>query len=257
MMFRLLITLYFTMGIFSYAYGYSDYDVDGVEDSIDKCPNTPFDVLVDENGCGEDVEYKGSLTILTGTISTIDSNNNNLTHAQIFMNYRYYDWDISLLTFSRLETITSKAPNTFYISTGYNYNFSDNIQSKISLGTKQASRQNDYYITLDMDYNIDEKQNLFLFYGYTIAENSSVSIYNNFSSLSVGTGRIVASYWYSSLSYDFSGASLSSNSDYKSLRWSNTFALSSSYYLLLNYSYGLSSGASDHTIGIQFGVKFE
>jgi len=32
-------------------YGYTDTDLDGVDDSIDKCPNTPFTDLVDKNGC--------------------------------------------------------------------------------------------------------------------------------------------------------------------------------------------------------------
>lgn len=30
---------------------YSDYDMDGVEDNIDKCPNTSFNELVDIEGC--------------------------------------------------------------------------------------------------------------------------------------------------------------------------------------------------------------
>jgi len=32
-------------------YGYVDSDLDGVDDSIDRCPNTPFSDLVDKNGC--------------------------------------------------------------------------------------------------------------------------------------------------------------------------------------------------------------
>ena len=32
-------------------FAYSDLDMDGVDDSIDKCPNTPLTDLVDINGC--------------------------------------------------------------------------------------------------------------------------------------------------------------------------------------------------------------
>jgi hypothetical protein len=84
-----------------------------------------------------------------------------------------------------------------------------------------------------------------------------VAIYHNFNTFSVGTGRTLTEDWYASISYDFSGASLENSTDYQALSWSNTFALSSKYYVLTNYSYGLSNGASDHTISIQFGVKFE
>ena len=256
MVFRLLITFFFTL-TFSYAYSYSDYDVDGVEDSIDACPNTPFDILVDERGCEEGTKYKGALTILAGTITAIDSQSDNLTNAQIFLNYRYHDWDLSFSTFSQLQNIVDNVPNTFYISTGYRYKFSDDLQSKVSVGTKQSTQQNDYYMTLNVDYSVSAKQNLFFFYSYTIAQNSDVSVYDNFNTLSIGTGRTLTDYWYSAISYDYSGASLENSADYQALSWSNTFALSSSYYFLTTYSYGLSDGASDHTISIQFGVKFE
>ena len=32
-------------------FGFSDIDLDGVDDSLDKCPNTPITDIVDENGC--------------------------------------------------------------------------------------------------------------------------------------------------------------------------------------------------------------
>ena len=47
-MVRVLIIMLFV--IFS-LYGYVDSDLDGVDDSVDKCPNTPFSDLVDESGC--------------------------------------------------------------------------------------------------------------------------------------------------------------------------------------------------------------
>ena len=40
-----------TFGLFSLAFGFQDSDLDGVEDSRDKCPNTPFYYLVDKYGC--------------------------------------------------------------------------------------------------------------------------------------------------------------------------------------------------------------
>lgn len=241
----------------SYGYAYSDYDVDGVEDSIDACPNTPFDVLVDERGCEEGESYYGALTLLGGTISAIDSQTKNLTNALFFVNYRYYDWDVALSTFNDIQNTISNVPNTFYISSGYRYELSTELKAKLSLGTKQSTLQNDYYFTSSVDYSLNESQNIFIYYSYTVAEDSSDINYNNFHTFSLGTGRIFKDNWYSALSYDFSGASLEKSTDYKALSWSNTFALTSKYYFLTNYSYGLSSGASDHTISLQFGVKFE
>ena len=39
---------------------YEDQDIDGVEDSVDECPNTPFDALVDKRGCSNTNEPKAT-----------------------------------------------------------------------------------------------------------------------------------------------------------------------------------------------------
>lgn len=236
---------------------YSDYDVDGVEDNIDECPNTPFDLLVDERGCEEGKVYRGALTLVAGTIAAVDSQTENITNAQLYVNYRYRDWDISLSTFNDIQQAIANVPNTYYVTTGYYVSLFDGLQSKLALGTKQSTLQNDYYMNLNLDYSVSAKQNIFLFYSYTIADDSATEIYDNFNTLSLGTGLLLTDNWYSALSYDFSGASLKDTKDYKAISWSNTVMFSSKYFMLATYSYGLSDGASDHTMSLQFGVKFE
>lgn len=248
---------YLCFSIFTYAYAYSDYDVDGVEDSIDECPNTPFDVLVNEKGCEEGKTYYGTLTLLTGLLSATNSNGSEITNAQFFMNYRYEDWDFSLSTFNDIKNSIENVPSTYYVTTGYRFALSETLQSKITLGTKQSSLQNDYFLSTNIDYSVSQKQNFFLFYSYTIAENSNTTVYDNFHTLSLGTGRILTSYWYSALSYDFSEESLANSGNYKAISWSNTFVFASHYFVLTNYSYGLSTATSEHTVSLQLGVKFE
>ncbi|SHO80350.1 hypothetical protein MNB_SV-15-248 [hydrothermal vent metagenome] len=45
-------------------YGYTDLDFDGVDDAIDKCPNTSFEDEVGEDGCPYNKHYRGKATIL-------------------------------------------------------------------------------------------------------------------------------------------------------------------------------------------------
>jgi len=257
MLLRLTLLLLFLGTSVSYAYAYSDYDVDGVEDSVDACPNTPFDMTVDETGCEEGRSYMGSLTLLGGSISSIDKNSDNLTNFLLYINYRYNDWDVSVSTFNDIQNATVEIPNTLYVTTGYYFNPTQNIQTKISLGTKQSNVQDDYYASAYVDYTVSENQNLFLYYSYTYAQDSDTRRYNNFSTLSLGIGRMFTDYWYSAISYDFSEATLRNTEDYKVLSWANTFAFSAKYYMVTNYSYGLNDATSDHTISVQFGVKFE
>jgi hypothetical protein len=254
---RLLCLLLFIGTSLGYAYTYSDYDVDGVEDNIDACPNTPFEMTVDENGCEEGRSYIGSLTFLGGSISSIDKESDNLTNFLLYLNYRYKDWDISVSTFNDIQNATVEIPNTFYVTTGYYFKFSNNFQTKVSIGTKQSSVQDDYYISSYLDYSISENQNLFLYYSYTYAQNNDSRKYNNFSTISAGIGRMFTDSWFSALSYDFSEATFRNTEDYKVLSWANTFAFSPKYYIVTNYSYGLNNATSDHTISVQFGVKFE
>jgi len=241
----------------SYAYAYSDYDVDGVEDSIDLCPNTPFDVLVNEKGCKEGDVYRGTLTVLAGAISGIDSETENLSNLLFSMNYQYENWDISFSTFNDITNTISNVPDTFYITTGYQLISSEKFQAKISLGTKQTSVQNDYYATTFLGYKMSSTQDVFLLYSYTYAENSDMEVYDNFHTVSVGTGKMLTDSWYTSFSYDYAGSSLKYIDDFQVISWGNSIAFYEKYYLITNYSYGLSDGASDHTISIQLGVKFE
>ncbi len=250
-----MLLLVFTIA--SYGYGYSDYDVDGVEDSVDECPNTPFDMLVDERGCEEGKVFKGALTFLAGTITGIDSETDTITNLLLFINYRYANWDISLSTFNEVQNSVSEVPDTFYLSAGHTFKLSESLSTKLSLGTKQSSIQDDLYIMGNLDYTLSEEQNLFLFYSYTFSQDSDTEEYDNFHTLSIGTGKVLTDYWYSALSYDFSGANRFYLEDYQAMSWSNTFRVSSKYYLLTTYSYGLNDAASDHTISVQGGITFD
>ncbi len=255
MIFRITIILFFLLNTTSYAY--SDYDIDGVEDSIDECPNTPFDILVDENGCQEGKTYKGEVTLLAGTISSIDKNRDTLTNLIFSANYSYYDLDISISSLNEISNTTSESSNPLYINSGYKIKLSNNLQTRAYVGVKTATEKNDYYIGTYFNYNIDKTKDIFVLYSYTLSGDTKTQNYGNYSTLSLGGGKIVFKNWYSSLSYDFSQKNIKNGEDYKAISWSNTVAITTKYFILTNYSYGLNNGASAHTINLQFGVKFE
>lgn len=239
------------------AYMYSDYDIDGVEDRLDECPNTPFDLTVDEQGCPEGAKAQGTWTLLAGTITGIDKNADTLTNVLLYANYRYKSWDFSASTFNDIQNTTTDLPKTLYLTTGYRFKPTDTLQVKVSVGTKQSDLQDDYYLSTNVDYALSMNQNMFLYYGYTFAQDSSTQRYDDFSTFSLGIGSVLTSYWYSAVSYDYSGATLRNTDDYKVLSWVNTFAINEKYYFVTGYSYGLNNATTDHTISVQFGVKFD
>ncbi len=255
MIFRIATIVFLFFNSISYAY--SDYDIDGVEDSIDECPNTPFDILVDKNGCQEGKTYRGDITLLAGSISSIDKDRDNITNLIFSANYSYHDLDISISSLNDISNNISESSNPFYISSGYKIKLSNKLQTRAYAGVKTAKEQNDYYVGTHFDYSIDETKDIFFLYSYTLSGDTKTQNYDNYNTLSLGSGKIILTNWYSSLSYDFSQKSIKSGKDYKALSWSNTVAITTRYFILTNYSYGLSDGASAHTINIQFGVKFE
>ncbi len=57
---KLLADMFGTVSVgFSYKFGYRDCDRDGVVNRKDKCPDTPYGVTVDENGCALDSDGDG------------------------------------------------------------------------------------------------------------------------------------------------------------------------------------------------------
>jgi len=139
---NLILTILATSGVFAY----EDYDIDGVDDNIDLCPNTPFDELVDKNGCSKSQtpsKFKkvGKLTIKVGTDIYRDKDYENDTSLNLYANYKYRSWDISISNSRSISNNSSYSEdnsysnNDVYISIGKSLNIQKGI-AKVSIGTK-------------------------------------------------------------------------------------------------------------------------
>ena len=251
----------------SLSFAYQDADIDGVDDSIDKCPNTPFDALVDERGCSDSDNYNGVLTFKIGSEISFDTFSDTTTNFNLFANYRYNSWDVSLSnsTYSNYDRFggVSSSNGDLYLSGGYLF-ISDEFNTKVSLGTKFAtaddgvgSGEDDYFASLNFNYFINQKQDIFLYYGYTLSGDSKEFDYEDFYSYAIGSGYMLNSKWYSSISYDYSGSNYDDTEAYRSLSWFNSYQFSKRFFTTLNYSYGLDDISYEHSISLKLGVRFE
>ena len=245
---------------------YVDYDLDGVEDTMDLCPNTPFDVLVDEHGCDMNKKIPGTLLLQVGANVNMDAYYDNNTLLNLYLDYSYLNWDISLASANynttNLSTVVD-AEDDLFVAVGYTIR-SDKLITKLSIGTKFAflkedgkERDNDYYASVNLDYTFNDKQNLFGFYSYTLSGDSERIDYKNFHTVSVGTGYSITPKWYSSFSYNYASASYDGAEAYRTLSWFNVYMITSSTYLSLNYGYGINEEAYDHTFSFAIGTYFE
>ena len=246
---------------------YQDSDIDGVDNSVDLCPDTPFDKLVDEHGCPEDEAYGGEWTLQVGHDFTIDEENNYLQNYNFFGNYSYKEWNFSLSNSQQTTYDSNNNPtiNTgdLYLSLGYQLNH-ERFQTNFSLGTKIATAnenigtgEQDYFSSLNISYLLNEKQMIFSQIGYTLTGNTPLIHYNNSLAGSLGTGYSLTSHWYSSLSYDYAQSIYDNSSDYQSLSWLNSYRFLDDYFVSLNYTYGLDSISYPHTFSLKLGVTFE
>ena len=249
------------------AFAYTDNDIDGVDDSIDQCLHTPFDLLVDENGCAFGKSNHGALTLKVGSDISFNNPSDSSTNLNFFALYEYNNWDISLsnsnyTTFDNTSGGSSEAGD-LYLSTGYLIK-NDKLDTKLSLGTKLATAdegvgtgENDYFASLNLNYFLGEKQDFFLYYGYTLSGDTETIDYEDFSTLSIGTGYTITDKWYSGISYDYTGTNIADGDSYKAISWFNSYAFTQEFFATINYAHSLDNFSYDQTISLKLGVYFE
>ncbi len=268
------ITLIFLL-FSSMSIAYEDQDIDGVEDSIDACPNTPFNLLVNEKGCPDTDEvsattpksYRGDFTFKIGTDISTDKTYDNDTSLTLYTNYAYRNLDIALsnsrsTTNSSYSKENSYGDNDIYISTGYLFDLPSS-QLKLSLGTKIAdnedsntSRDNDYFASINFSYLLNPKQDLFFYLGHTLSGDSNDIDYENYSSFYLGTGYRISNAWYSALSYNYTNSIYSDGDAEQGIAWFNSYSFSENLFATASYNYALEESSYDHTFSLALGVSF-
>ena len=246
-------------------FAYEDYDIDGVDDTIDQCLNTPFDLLVDESGCPIGGGSGGKILLKIGSDFNFDDSDNGSSSFNFFGSYSKNNFDVSLSNYNYYDTFENSVSGMgdLYLSGGYNYYYK-NLNTYISLGIKFAtgdkdigSGENDYLSSINLDYYLDDGWDIFLYYGFTLNGDSDEVDYQNSSSFSAGFGCEINNKWYSSLSYDYSQSIYQDSDSYSAISWFNSYEFSDRYFMSLNYSHALDDLSYDNSLSLRFGVRFD
>jgi len=245
---------------------FEDQDIDGVSDSYDLCPDTPFDDIVNTQGCAHNQKISGKFTFQIGSDISFEKLSDISNNLNLYVNYHYAQWDFSLSStnnnFTNLNT-TNTSENDLYFTVGHLFQY-EQLNTKASLGTKFAfmdnddiQRDNDYYASIHLDYYTSTTHNVFLYYNYTVSGQSTNTVYNDFASASLGTGYMFTPKWYSALSYNYSGSPYPGVKDYKALSWFNSYNFTKDLYITCNYAYTLNNSTAQHILSLNIGVHFE
>ncbi len=277
------------------ALSYQDFDIDGVDDSVDMCKDTPFDELVDANGCSKSQKHTtnyGHLTLKIGTDIFTDETYEDDSSVNLYANYKYNSWDISVsnsrsTTNSTYNEDNSYSDNDVYISLGHTFILPKNI-IKLSIGTKIAgdvdsteveqmpigrgqgyysnsssgtqtidnSRDDDYFASINYNYLLNNKQNIFLYYGYTLSGDSKQVDYEDYSTFSIGTGYSLTRNWYSAISYNYTGSIYKDGDATENINWFNSYNFTKNIFGSVGYSYALDDFSYDNTFSLALGFTF-
>jgi len=166
----------------SFVLPYYDLDIDGVDDSVDLCLNTPFDEVVDKDGCSKSqnleksnsrVEDESRILFRVSIDSGVDKEYKREEFLNFYLGYSKKSWDMSI---SNSSSTLNRALNnlledsSLYICVGKNIpfprgNFKVALETKVALedkrrisgfskrdGIKKGSMENSSYQHLKREY---------------------------------------------------------------------------------------------------------
>ncbi len=257
------------------AYGFQDSDLDGIEDGFDQCPNTPFDAKVNQYGCDISTttatvtpsKSKIHMTISVGTTYSTDKDYDDDSSLNFYANFRYDRWDLALSNIRSMNKTdyTQNYNNTdddIYLSLGYTYYMQQNSLkliggTKITAGdTSNDNRDNDYFGAISLSHFFRTKQDIFLYYGYTVSGDSPAYDYQDYSTFSIGSGYQFSKNYYSAISYSYTGSIYDDGEAQENILWYNSYSLSKNLYVTGTYSYALKDFSYDNTYALAFGLYF-
>jgi len=238
-----------------FVFAFKDSDLDGVEDSVDRCPNTPILELVDSSGCPL---RKGKFYFKIGGGFLKDGSQKTL-YSTASIAYSYKALYLSVTgRFYLYDSVRDPDLGDTSIFAGYSKFLNDKVHIfpgvRVSLptgGKSYSSNGVDLIPSVAADLFLNSLD-LFLYAGYTFRGNPDL---RNTLSFSAGGGYDIIEDLYASLSYDVFGSAVrTGNNQYLSLFL--IYDLSYNYYITFSYSKGLNREAIDHSTSIKLGIRF-
>ena len=265
-MIKIILAIFITTHLFAY----NDFDMDGVDDAIDACPNTPFSDLVYKDGCTKkSLESPHHFDIIVGlsfselTYTTQEDSNNLNTSLEL--NYYYKDFSLQMGG-SYYDSLSDDESgfNDSYINFYYKNSLTQKLLIKIGAGINLPS----YDSTLknnNLDYLICGYAH-YTFDTFTLFTNSSYSfiedenrddiVYQNTFYFGAGLGYYLNSKTYTSVSINTNDSIYKGDEKINTLSLYANYSIDENYFTTLSYSYGLSQNASDNYVSFRIGYYF-
>ncbi len=256
---------------------YSDLDLDGVDDAIDKCPGTPITDIVDENGCSVETVIRDGYFDTLFSIAYSDMNyrlneKSDTVTASFQLGYSTGRLQLrAYLSYFRTDDSfgdRQSGLNDTLLSAAYRWSLDETVVLDTGFGVWLPTYRSDFDNN-KMDYTLFAKVtksikewSLFLGYGYTFVMDDDVVkkrfalLYRNSASIEAGIR------WRVLPSLSVQTAYYRTDSIYKdveairSLSFSLLYSFGESWFIKSGYEMGLSDSASDNYLSVGVGTVF-
>jgi len=252
---------------------YSDSDLDGVDDSVDKCPGTPLSELVDITGCPKKTLISPHHYDIVVGMNYADTDDADTVSESLQVDYFYKDFSIQAST-SYYQTSGDNGydDSGFYdtfIGAAYQLKPSNALTLRVGIGallpTYDSSLNNnntDYTASLSLSYALNKSINLFGGYIYTLINDDDYSDgtneynYQNTNAYSGGIGFYLSPKVYLSASYNSSESVVEGLEDIETATGYMYVSLKDGLFTTLSYTNGLSDTATDNYLSFRIGRYF-
>lgn len=268
---------------------YSDLDMDGVDDAIDRCPNTSMTELVDIHGCTiKNLESAHRFDIIVGAsysqINPAQEKTDTLS-SSVQADYYYKNFSLQASTgyFNSDSSITTTSGQSdSFLGAYYQLNplklLTFRLGGGLILPTYDSGLDNnkmDYSVSADVSY-LFKGMNLFGSVAYTLINDDDTSyldtngstvtlVYQNTFAFNAGIGFYPTDRLYTSLAYNHSDSiykTIEDSSGVNTLEPLETvsaylfYTIDKNWFTTVSYAYGLSDTASDHFAALRVGYYF-
>lgn len=264
------LAIFVVLGLFAYV----DDDLDGVEDGVDRCLETPLSDLVDAQGCSMESLWMQERFDLSLGLSYADTDYMTLTKTDTLttafaLNY-YHSKKLTLSLWSsyyenKSESYSASGLNDTYVNA--EYLLSDDVLSlslsgALILPTYESSfmkNNTDFSTTLNLAYALTQNAELFGSFGHTFINDENIAGYAAFEDtnhFTLGAGYFMSEEFYISGAYNQSQSIYADIEDISTLSLYGVYDLSAANFLTFSYARGLSESASRNYLGLSLGYRF-
>lgn len=269
MMTKKLLTLGLLASTLSYAQGINDEDFDGVPDSLDQCPHTPFLNQVNAQGCTttiltlpNETEYDS----MTLTLGYGFSTNEDLAGRQrqdtgtVQLSYYHNNWSYSLRS-----GYYSHDTNSGILDTTFKIRKRIKLTKKLKLGLGAGIKlptydftgnKTDYTLYSSLSYYPTRSLSLFTGLSHTFVKDEKIITplrdTNNFY---IGTGYFFTKHFYANVTFGLSESKFTNEHVARSLGTTLYYKINKDWFTTLSYNREIDEEIHD-SLNFKIGYKF-